>query len=577
MEYKFGESYEFDVIDLRIDQNSGAPYVAVCNDNCGDNKEYRIYNVLKCQLEKIPSKMFVTLKSRDVFDRVIFKQDIKKVFADHYKYRNEYVFHIDDIKTDYKDPNIKFYVISDDFAEHHLYFNISSKQKYRIGDECRLVVEGQTEKGFLKLKDSGICQSNIKHNASDTTSDPTPHPESTSQNTGGIFCEMDENTTTEFKTSIVFPPDGTGTPNIDKQLYNIVREIASFMNSKGGKLYIGVHDKNREIVGIEGDYEHLNEGTTEHQFAPNRDGYQLRIREAINKMCNGLANSLMEIEFKQEQNHDYCIVSVSSAIRPIWVNGNKLFTRTGNRVTQLYGEDITSFIYEKTSYSILDKLDIDDAFASFSPDVVADIVRSTMKAYINETKPKRTIVNIPADEVYYYIVWKNDRTWFRQKEKSSDADIAFQLPVRKSDHDSILIFCYDNGKVNEIELSRFKEKTKLGQVKQNGFCEKSALKEIFLAPRGSLLAVYSRNQHGQQMVKVHHISDINPTGSPANQGAAIIPTTGVPELYKLVSGAYVKMVKSLIMQSNQTSQSFGYPVNSFQEDIAAAVKCLNDL
>ena len=577
MEYKFGESYEFNVIDLRIDQNTGAPYVAVCNDDFGDNREYRIYNVLKCQLESLPSKLFVTLKSKDVFDKVMFKQDIKRVFADHYKYREEYVFHVDDIKTDYKDPKKKFYVISDDFAEHHFYFNSSGKQIFDIGNECRLIVEGQNEKGFLKFKNPEICQPSIKHDTLDSTSDSKTLPLSASQNTGGIFSGMDENTTTEFKTSIVFPPDGTGTPNIEKQLYNIVREVASFMNSKGGKLYIGVHDRNKEIVGIEGDYTHLSEGATEHQFPANRDGYQLRIREAISKMCNGLANSLVEIEIKQEQNHDYCIISVSPAIRPIWVNGNKLFTRTGNRVTQLYGEDITSFIYEKTSYSILDKLDIDDAFASFSPDIVANIVRSTMKAYINETKPKRTIDNIPADEVRYYIVWKNDRTWFRQNSKCLDDDVAFQLPVRKSDHDSLLIFCYDNGKVNEIELSKFKTKTKLGQVKQNGFCERSRLKEIFLAPRGSLLAVYSQNQHGQHMVKVHHISDINPTGSAANQGASIIPTTGVPEMYKLVSGAYVKMVKSLVMQSNQTSQSFGYPVDSSQEDISSAVKCLNDL
>lgn len=89
MEYNFGESYEFDVIDLRVDQNTGASYVAVCNDNCDEKREYRIYNILKCQLESLPSKIFVTLKSKDVFDRVMFKQDIKRVFADHYQYGEE--------------------------------------------------------------------------------------------------------------------------------------------------------------------------------------------------------------------------------------------------------------------------------------------------------------------------------------------------------------------------------------------------------------------------------------------------------------------------------------------------------
>ena len=68
----------------------------------------------------------------------------------------------------------------------------------------------------------------------------------------------DENQTLELKTSIAFPP-GEGKANIGKQLYNILKELTAFMNTKGGTLYIGVHDKSKKVVGIDGDYKFLND------------------------------------------------------------------------------------------------------------------------------------------------------------------------------------------------------------------------------------------------------------------------------------------------------------------------------
>ena len=44
-----------------------------------------------------------------------------------------------------------YYVIEDDFAAHHYYFQ--GDQKYKVGEDCILELDGFTEKGFLKLKE----------------------------------------------------------------------------------------------------------------------------------------------------------------------------------------------------------------------------------------------------------------------------------------------------------------------------------------------------------------------------------------------------------------------------------------
>ena len=61
-----------------------------------------------------------------------------------------------------------------------------------------------------------------------------------------------EDICTEFKTSIVYPPENHMEDNITQQTSNILRVLSAFYNTKGGTLYIGVNDHGIP-VGISND------------------------------------------------------------------------------------------------------------------------------------------------------------------------------------------------------------------------------------------------------------------------------------------------------------------------------------
>ncbi|MDE7160696.1 MAG: ATP-binding protein [Muribaculaceae bacterium] len=61
-----------------------------------------------------------------------------------------------------------------------------------------------------------------------------------------------ENKTTEFKTSLIFPPNNHMRANPDAQSLEIMKELCALLNAEGGTLYLGVNDFGMG-VGIEND------------------------------------------------------------------------------------------------------------------------------------------------------------------------------------------------------------------------------------------------------------------------------------------------------------------------------------
>ena len=72
----------------------------------------------------------------------------------------------------------------------------------------------------------------------------------------GIYLGV-ESGTLEFKTSMIFPPDGNMQPEEFTQNINVMKGICAFLNSTtGGTLYLGVNDQGY-VTGVENDMRHL--------------------------------------------------------------------------------------------------------------------------------------------------------------------------------------------------------------------------------------------------------------------------------------------------------------------------------
>ena len=559
MNYEIGKQYEIKVLDIRKD-SAGYNYIALHDDD--PSKEYRVYNILKCQYESLPDTLYVKVKSIDVFGKIKFVQDEARLYKEHYQERKLYAFEVTDVKEDYNSGK-PYYVIEDEFASHHYYFQ--GEQKYKVGEDCILEVTGFTDKGFLKLKEVERRNQEAVETAAVAPKDNTQDRMAALWTSLPVLDIGEESQMLELKTSIAFPP-GEGKQNIDKQLYNILRELTAFMNTDGGTLYIGIHDKTKKVIGIEGDYQYLNEGVDEYNgsYSANKDGYQLKIRNTIDRLCPSLANSLTTIDFKSLGNNEYCIISVKPARRPIFLDGTKLFIRQGNRVKLLKGEDITSFIYERMTLSIREVLDTDGIQMSLNT-LDIDVLKQVVQALINERKAIPKDLPKPKDlgEIDYWFVWYKDGTWKKVRNKSDEKNVYIQVPVYKNLNASLLVFCYET-KVSTVKLNDFKKGANMNKLQTKNWWSRTGEtpKQIFVVEPTDFIVGYSLDSNGIEYVKAHAISDYSPSSTAGAQGGVFVPDNARVETYAVLGAEHKKRIEHLIVRKADRSKIAGTPLSS---------------
>lgn len=122
----------------------------------------------------------------------------------------------------------------------------------------------------------------------------------------------------------------------------IVIAVAGFMNTEdGGMLIIGVDDKTN-IVGLRNDYKVADPGK------PNRDGFQLFLRESLNNLLGASFFPFYDIDFHEIEGEDVCRIEVRPSNKPVFYKGN-LFVRNGNQTRKLSTQE--AFEYLKYRWS----------------------------------------------------------------------------------------------------------------------------------------------------------------------------------------------------------------------------------
>ena len=118
---------------------------------------------------------------------------------------------------------------------------------------------------------------------------------------------VSEGKNVEFKTSLVYKAE-TSQPDSD-QPFEIAKQIAAFMNTDGGDLYLGVDDDGY-VTGIECDLPKLGEVKIMMQdktdatwsYSANTDGYRLKLTNAVRFYLGDAAAALLEdIEGKVDE------------------------------------------------------------------------------------------------------------------------------------------------------------------------------------------------------------------------------------------------------------------------------------
>ncbi|WP_295155408.1 helix-turn-helix domain-containing protein [uncultured Brachyspira sp.] len=135
--------------------------------------------------------------------------------------------------------------------------------------------------------------------------------------------EEGENTNIEFKSTLRYD---SNTEKINKALEEVImKSIAAFSNTEGGRLFIGISN-NGEILGLEHDYSTLKQ--------PNRDFFELHLRTLIETYYgNAFSAEGIRIDFVAEKGKDICIVYISRGREPVYT---KITNKQGAKEEKFY-------------------------------------------------------------------------------------------------------------------------------------------------------------------------------------------------------------------------------------------------
>lgn len=553
MPFSNGQELELLVRDRAYD-SAGYPYILLENPYPADhpNLEVRVYNTLLCQEEDLPDKMYVKVKI-DAFGKITFKQDVERVLREHYEADKFYIFSVKSIE---RDVNTKapYYELADEIYNHRCYFR--GEQKHNVGDDIILKVKGFTNSGFLDLEEverRGLEQ--IKTETAIPKEEERVNIDQTSP-----FANTEENGEVEFKTSIVYVP-GSDKADVDKQIKTILRALAAFMNTeKGGTLYIGVHDKTKEVVGIEKDFENLNSSESdEFNYNASRDHYELKIRNSVVRLCSTYADSLLNFKFEEVNEKTYCQIDVKPADKPVYVNGNCLFVRHGNHINQLKGEEMSYYIVKKLAGNI----------SRENSTINAEEILKLVSGYLSRITPGIPEgVELPPlrdpKEIDRWIIFYTKGYYLLQRTQSNEANVLFQVPIYKRRNDPRLIMCYDDGRINTVKYSDLKGRNLSGSrtYKYNYRFHNDGLMRLFIAEPTDYIVGKSVDSNGTVYVKLHSVSEYNTTQALHNQGRQFLPENHTMTAVGIIGPEHQQNVEHLIVARHERARTAGIPINN---------------
>lgn len=557
MSYQVNEVYNLKVLGIYLDSRTEQHYLKLQD---AEGAEYKV-KPFRYHIEWAGELDSVNCVCCGLEPRPWFKLRKLDLLEKFYQVGDEYPFVVREKCTD--NNGAQYYVIEDNILEiKQRYY---TKEEHDVGDIFLLTVKSIDETSF---KDAFLSfvpenQSEAKPEVKALVKDVEVIEDLSEARAkvGGA-----EGQCVEWKSSIAFVA-GQINPDIDKQLSVILKIIASFQNSKGGTLYIGVND-NGVVSGINQDFQYLNTGNdvTEHGYTYNTtlDSYQLKIHNAVKERLGVLSNSHIDINFAQEGELYYCIIKVAPTRRPIYLDQQAIYQRAGNMCQRLRGEDMTNFILDRErQYSQYD-------------------VETTTQPQVKYVEKEQEALPLPSQvitsetsslEVKFYMQFYTNGQWSYSKKKSDATDIKVEVPVYKETLKEVLLLCYNNGCVNRIRPYDFLNPKRAngkrgwkeeGRRYENGFNLEAELMAVYSCHCNDYIAVFSTDKDFEQYAKVHSISALTERTAIQLKGIQTVPSDFTTVSFALIPAGKYHFVSALGLKNYQTTTSYGFRRKNIQ-------------
>jgi hypothetical protein len=123
----------------------------------------------------------------------------------------------------------------------------------------------------------------------------------------------------------------------------IVKTVCGLLNAEGGSLLIGVDDDGTPL-GLDLDLKTLGS-------KPNLDGYELFLRNLLERELSIPTAGTVRISFEHLENKDVCVVSVAASGKPVFAkppkgtggDARQFWVRVGNQTNQLHADDLLHY------------------------------------------------------------------------------------------------------------------------------------------------------------------------------------------------------------------------------------------
>lgn len=168
------------------------------------------------------------------------------------------------------------------------------------------------------------------------------------QKTARQVIQAGESENVEFKETLHF--DVRRSEKSDNVLQSSLKNIAAFLNTKGGTLLIGVSDDGK-AKGLEPDFKLCQRGKQ------NRDGLELKVRDLIKENFSPPPYDFCDVSFEEIEDHDIMkiVVRPKKAVTFLKLpdkdgrKSEKLYIRDGNRTIEIEGPPLAEWIHNRNS------------------------------------------------------------------------------------------------------------------------------------------------------------------------------------------------------------------------------------
>ena len=319
-----------------------------------------------------------------------------------------------------------------------------------------------------------------------------------------LYSFGEEDQLTEFKTSIVFPPDNGMRPDKKQQTFNIMKVICGMVNAYGGTLYLGVDDKTGIAMGLEDDLVY---------FENSRDKFDLYVRNNIRAAFGDKVNASIVVEYPDAGKHFVYAIKVTPSMQPVKLKmDNNYYLREGSSTYPIYLQQLQEIMVERIfdNYSTA-AVDM-DAIPTEETGLADDEGRHKDRKYRDEddkiatSRMRSNVINNWEDDyltdTVCFVRIKDIGDWCVLDGIDWEEGL-LTMAVHNDEADGSLVVAYDDGHVNLVPMSQIINRSR-GSINKM-YADK---KPMFVTPvrkDASLLTVYEDDK-GKRYFRIDEVA-----------------------------------------------------------------------